>query len=197
MKRYGIYLLMALWLVATSLQAAEPEQEVVNGLPVEALEWDNLMPADFSLESVFAQSEQFGSLDDFDPKAEQALGEMMTALQSAPVVAELGGKMIKLPGFVVPLEGDGEMVFSFFLVPYFGACIHVPPPPSNQMVYVEYEPGIKVSNLYDAISVTGQLKISTTAHEMGTAGYALDAFVIEPYIVEEDPAVPDMEQSDF
>lgn len=185
MRRYGIYLLMTVWLLASSLQAAESEQEIVNGQPVEALEWDNLMPADFSLDSVFAQSEQFGSLDDFDPKAEQALSEMMSALQSAPVVPGLEGKMIKLPGFVVPLEGDGEMVFSFFLVPYFGACIHVPPPPSNQIVYVEYEPGIKVSNLYDAISVTGQLKISTTTHEMGTAGYALEGFVIEPYMIEE------------
>jgi len=185
MRRYGIYLLTAVWLMATSLQAAEPEQEMVNGEPVEALEWDNLMPADFSLDSIFAQTEQFGSLDDFDPRAEKALGEMMTALQSAPVVQGLEGKMIKLPGFVVPLEGDGQMVSSFFLVPYFGACIHVPPPPSNQIVYVEYEPGIKISNLYDAISVTGLLKISTTSHDMGTAGYALEAFVIEPYVVEE------------
>ncbi len=188
MRRYGISLLAVLWLGVTPLQAAEPVaavKEVVNGQSVDELEWDNLMPAGFNLDSVFAQSEALGSLDDMDPKAEQALGEMMSALQSAPVVTALDGKMIKLPGFVVPLEGDGETVSSFFLVPYFGACIHVPPPPSNQIVYVNYEPGVKVSNLYDAIWVTGKLTISTKTHELGTAGYALEAFVIEPYVVEE------------
>ena len=67
-------------------------------------------------------------------------------------------------------------------MPYFGACIHVPPPPSNQIIYVRFEPGTKVENLYDAIWVTGKLAIEvTTAHELASSGYSLEAFVIEPY----------------
>ncbi|MCV6590431.1 MAG: DUF3299 domain-containing protein [Marinobacterium sp.] len=158
--------------------------ESVNGQTVETLEWDNLMPADFSPDKIFAMTEQFGSLDDFDPRAQQALDEMMISLKSAPARPELDGKMVKLPGFVVPLEGIGDQVSSFFLVPYFGACIHVPPPPANQMVHVRYEPGVRVENLYDAIWVTGKLSVAQSEHELGTAGYTMDAFRIEVY--EED-----------
>jgi len=167
--------------------ASAGAQEVVNGKPVTTLEWDQLMPADFNLDSVFAKTEQFGSLDDFDPKAQQLLDEMMMTLQSAPVVQELDGKMVRIPGFVVPLEGNGQTVSTFFLVPYFGACIHVPPPPSNQIVHVDYEPGTKLDNLYDAVWVTGLLKISTTVHDLGTAGYSLEAYRIEPYQEEGTP----------
>ncbi|HCG90056.1 MAG TPA: DUF3299 domain-containing protein, partial [Alteromonas macleodii] len=75
----------------------------------------------------------------------------------APVVDTFDGKRVKIPGFVVPLEGTAELTTEFLLVPYFGACIHVPPPPSNQIVYVKFEEGVRIDNIYDAIWVTGEL----------------------------------------
>ncbi|MBE9396675.1 DUF3299 domain-containing protein [Pontibacterium sp. N1Y112] len=152
-----------------------------NGEPVEELEWEALMPAGFSLESLLGNPDDLGSLDDLDPQATQYMDQMMAALASAPVVPEMAGKMIKIPGFVVPVQGDGMNVTEFFLVPYFGACIHVPPPPSNQIIYVRFEPGTKVDNLYDAIWVTGKLSTETITHELASSGYSLEAFVIEPY----------------
>ncbi|WP_286239568.1 DUF3299 domain-containing protein [Neptuniibacter halophilus] len=154
---------------------------LLNGETVREMEWEQLMPADFSLEDLFGQQDQLASIDDFDPKAQLLLDEMMAAMESAPVVPELDGAMVKLPGYVVPMESDGMNVTAFFLVPYFGACIHVPPPPSNQIVYVRFEPGTKVENLYDAIWVTGKLKTERVSNDMATSGYTMEAFQIEPY----------------
>ncbi|WP_271273614.1 DUF3299 domain-containing protein [Aliamphritea hakodatensis] len=153
-----------------------------NGEPVEELDWEMLMPADYNIEAIFAATaDQYSTLDDFDPLAEIKFKALMESLASAPVVPEMDGKMIRIPGFVVPLSEEGTRVTEFFLVPFFGACIHVPPPPSNQMIHVAFEPGTNVENLYDAVWVTGKLKIATVAHDLGTAGYVMDAFQIEPY----------------
>lgn len=170
---------MVMMLIVPSLATAT--ENMLNGQPVQVMEWDQLMPADFSLDSIFAQSDELATIDDFDPRAQKLLDEMMAAMQSAPVIPELDGKMIKVPGYVVPMESDGQNVTEFFLVPYFGACIHVPPPPSNQIIYVRFEPGTKVENLYDAIWVTGRLKTETVSTDMATSGYSMEAFQIEPY----------------
>ncbi len=157
--------------------------ETVNGETVEKIDWDILMPADYSPMAIFDTS-QFSSLDDYDPMAQIKLKAMMEVLSSAPVVPEVDGKMIRIPGFVVPLVEEGMKVTEFFLVPYFGACIHVPPPPSNQIIHVTYEPGVNVENLFDAIWIVGKLSVKTTMHELGTSGYNVDAFKIEPYTEE-------------
>ena len=154
--------------------------EYVNGEEVKEVEWEALMPPDFTLDDLF-DFEELYTIDDFDPRAQVILDEMMLAMQSAPIVPELDGNMIKIPGYVVPVEAEGQKVTGFFLVPYFGACIHTPPPPSNQIVYVEFEPGTKVENLYDAIWVTGKLSTETKQHELATSGYTLEAFQLEPY----------------
>ena len=69
---------------------------------------------------------------------------------STRVIEAFDGKAIRIPGFIVPLEqNDEQKATAFFVVPYFGACLHMPPPPPNQILYVEYEEGIAVENLYD------------------------------------------------
>ena len=166
--------------LSVSLLGAQLQAAIVNGETVEKLEWDSLMPPDYRPDLLF-DSSQMSELDDYDPLAKSKLKAMMEALSSAPVVEAMDGKMVRIPGFVVPLVEEGLKVSEFFLVPYFGACIHVPPPPSNQMLHVTFEPGTNVENLYDAIWVVGKLSVVTTAHELGTAGYKLEAFQIEPY----------------
>lgn len=170
-------------LLTTLLLTGLLQAATINGKTVVETEWDALMPADFAIDSLFDFS-QISNLDDYDPMAEIKMKAMMQALSSAPVVEELDGSMIRIPGFVVPLVEEGMKVTEFFLVPYFGACIHVPPPPSNQMIHVTFEPGTNVENLYDAIWISGELKVSTVAHELGTAGYTMEAFQIEPYTEE-------------
>lgn len=172
-------------LITTILLSGILQAETINGKTVEEMEWDSLMPADYSIESIFDTS-QFGDLEDYDPKAELKLKAMMDALSSAPTVPEMNGKMIRIPGFVVPLIEEGMAVTEFFLVPYFGACIHVPPPPSNQMIHVVFEPGANIETLYDAVWVSGELVVSRVTNELGTSGYSMEAYKIEPYTYPED-----------
>ncbi|WP_372742651.1 DUF3299 domain-containing protein [Neptunomonas sp.] len=164
-------------LLATSIHAADEE---LNGEKLEQIEWEQLMPADYSLDGLFGDRD-LGALDDLDPKAALLMDELQQALQSAPVVPEMNGKMVRIPGFVVPVESEDQNVYKFFLVPYFGACIHVPPPPSNQIIYAHYEPGVKVESLFDAVWISGKLKTETFSHELASSGYTLEVFRIEPY----------------
>ena len=101
-------------------------------------------------------------------------------LTSAPVVDELDGQEVELPGFVVPLDFEGSRTFEFLLVPFFGACIHVPPPPPNQIVFVKTATGYPLKSLFETVTVTGV--ISTQAHQIGVgdAGYTMQATLVEP-----------------
>ncbi|KLV02470.1 hypothetical protein ABT56_21505 [Photobacterium aquae] len=94
---------------------------------------------------------------------------------------ELNGSKVKIPGFVIPLEGDDKRITEFLLVPYFGACIHVPPPPPNQIVYVKFPQGAPIQELWDVIYVIGTLKTHTVSHELAETGYLLEGSLIEEY----------------
>ncbi len=108
-------------------------------------------------------------------------GEMTQLQPDAPVVEAFNGKRVKIPGFVVPLEGTAELTTEFLLVPFFGACIHVPPPPSNQIVYVKFAEGVPIDNLYDAIWVTGVLSTEGWSGDIATVGYRLTGESVAPF----------------
>jgi hypothetical protein len=101
---------------------------------------------------------------------------------SAPVVEALDGQAIKLPGYIVPLDVTDEgRVTEFLLVPYFGACIHVPPPPSNQIVHVTTELGVLLDALYQPFWVEGPLQVEQSSSELAEAGYQMQAETIYAY----------------
>ncbi len=108
-------------------------------------------------------------------------GNMTQAQPNAPLVEELNGSLVKVPGFVVPLEGDADSITEFLLVPYFGACVHVPPPPSNQIVYVIFSEGVPIDNLYDAIWVTGTLSTDGWQGDIASVGYRLSGISVEAF----------------
>jgi hypothetical protein len=108
-------------------------------------------------------------------------GSMLQMGLDAPIVESLNGKLVKIPGFVVPLEGDNETTSEFLLVPYFGACIHVPPPPANQIVYVTFSTAVPIDNLYDAVWVTGTLTTKGWEGDLATVGYSLAGTTISAY----------------
>lgn len=104
------------------------------------------------------------------------------ALVSTAVRQELHGREVRLPGFVVPLEYDANQnVTEFFLVPYFGACIHVPPPPPNQIIYVAYPAGLALPSIFEPFSVEGRLVIATTSNDTALSAYRIDAARVLPY----------------
>jgi hypothetical protein len=108
------------------------------------------------------------------------LGEMdyITGKSSSELDA-LNGKAVKIPGFMVPLEDDQKKVTEFLLVPSPQACIHVPPPPPNQMVYVKMRRGTE--SAVGPIWVYGALHLVTKRSMYGDASFELDAEGIEPY----------------
>ena len=105
------------------------------------------------------------------------------------VVPELNGKNIRMPGYVLPLEYEGDVVKEFLLVPYVGACIHTPPPPENQIVYVKLDQGVKISKMYEPVWATGLLKTVQSKQSVSlvdgttnvSVGYQLQGTKIEPY----------------
>jgi hypothetical protein len=100
----------------------------------------------------------------------------------APVVKALDGQMVRLPGYIVPLEVSEEgRVIEFLLVPYFGACIHVPPPPPNQIVHVTSELGVKVDELYQPYWIEGPMQVKASSSELAEAGYQMEADKILVY----------------
>ncbi|MGF1681970.1 DUF3299 domain-containing protein [Photobacterium minamisatsumaniensis] len=94
---------------------------------------------------------------------------------------ELNGSKVKIPGFVIPLEGDDKAITEFLLVPYFGACIHVPPPPPNQIIYVKYPDGAPIQQLWDVVYIIGTLKTQTISHELAEVGYLIEGIDLQEY----------------
>lgn len=98
------------------------------------------------------------------------------------VLRELNGKQIKIPGFMVPLEDFAEQVSEFLLVPYFGACIHTPPPPPNQIVHVHMDGNRKAKvEWWEPIWMEGTLSIEDIESIYGVSGYQLVGLSIAPY----------------
>ena len=97
------------------------------------------------------------------------------------VVRRYSGRRVAIDGYVVPLDFDGTRVATFLLVPYVGACIHVPPPPPNQIVYVRMRAGAGLRSIEDAMWVTGTLHAGYKKSALGAAAYTLDGEKLEPY----------------
>jgi hypothetical protein len=93
----------------------------------------------------------------------------------APVVESLDGQRVHIGGYVVPLDFAATTIKEFLLVPFVGACIHVPAPPSNQIIYVKTEKGFDVQGSFDAVYVTGTLRVASTATGLADAGYSIEA----------------------
>jgi hypothetical protein len=102
--------------------------------------------------------------------------------QNFNVNKSLDGATVRLPGFIVPLQAvKSGNVSEFLLVPYFGSCIHVPPPPPNQIVYVHVSKRSGIESIYDAYWITGKLHLQQKTTRLGSTAYELSADRIEIY----------------
>jgi hypothetical protein len=166
-------------------QPFDPWEKRVNAEGLLVLEWEDLIPDDFNPDTLFSDvASRYGieELDDNDPRARALMAEIRQIWNHAPVVESLNGRQVRLPGLVVPLEGDGKQMSEFLLVPYYGACIHVPPPPSNQVVYVKTGANkANVEQMFDAVWVTGKLLTEHHPTDIGSTSYTLEATKVEPY----------------
>ncbi|MBU2978139.1 DUF3299 domain-containing protein [Alteromonas sp. C1M14] len=151
--------------------------------------WSELLP-----------DEEYAVFQKYQSKKDIPLHEQVfTALQasfderyqsmqhSMQTVPEMNNLSVQLSGFVVPVDTNDEReVLSFFLVPYFGACIHFPPPSPNQMVYVRTPGGLQIDDIENPVSVTGILKTSMFEDPMGSSAYLMDAVAVVPFVGQPD-----------
>ena len=174
------YVLIFLLLGAGLVHAAElPETD-----------WLELMP-----KSDQKALEEMPEIDHDSPEAMGTFTEkggmkqskgLPAVMYSTKTVPAMNGKTIRLGGYPVPLETDAKGRSTlFFLVPYPGACIHVPPPPPNQLVLVRYPKGLKLGDIYTPLWVMGTLKVESVSNDLADAAYALDASKVR-VVVEED-----------
>lgn len=146
--------------------------------------WDDLIPPDWLPEDLFAglfDDADLDALDDYDPRAMEIMDKIREVWDAAPVVERMDGERIRIPGFVVPLEGDAREIHEFLLVPYFGACIHVPPPPANQLIHVLPDAPVPASWNMAPVWVSGVLSVARYDSGLGSAGYQLRAIAVEAY----------------
>lgn len=171
--------------------AAEQNNSPVN---YQELEWTELIPKT-ELEALLNPPDYIMDIEDGsieDQVARKIQGAMDTqqhadndyekALISTNTIEAMDGKNIEIPGFIVPIDFDEEQVVtSFFLVPYFGACLHMPPPPPNQIIYVEIERGFALESLYEPVVVSGKLSITLFEDQIATSAYMMKIDKIRLY----------------
>ena len=135
---------------------------------VRTLKWDDLLPAGGYMPPPVVDHSRPAAFDVFPPYVD------------ARTVPELAGVRARLPGFVVPLDTVDDKVASLLLVPYFGACIHQPPPPPNQIVHVRFAEPVVLESMYAPVWITGVMKLERYSG-LAESGYAMDGQGIEEY----------------
>ncbi|MEM1080233.1 MAG: DUF3299 domain-containing protein [Pseudomonadota bacterium] len=158
-----IRLAIPLWLVwfGSLTLAATPEE----------IEWLDLMP----------ETEAEAWLND-QSTIDHSGFFMPEPFQSFKTIPEMNGRQVRIPGFIVPIETDEEGNLSeFFLVPYFGACIHLPPPPANQIIYGRLAEPVPMINIWDAFWLEGQLNVELIENQTAASAYTMDVSKVELY----------------
>ena len=150
------------------------------------IEWNDLMPDPWVKEMTkeMAALSKMSYLQDSSDEANKAMNAMRKKLDDAPIVKTQLNKKIRIPGYAVPLDAERSEKREFLLVPYFGACIHTPPPPANQIVLVRPTAQSKIKKMpesMDVLWVEGELKEGRVSTSQGVSGYMLEAISISPY----------------
>jgi len=149
----------------------------------EDITWDMLLPEGWSVEKVL-ENLNLDALGDNDPKAREAMKKIREMWDNAPANPKFDKRRVSIAGFVVPLDGEREKTREFLLVPYFGACIHAPAPPANQVIHVKVKAGNTVT-LSPASLISGTIRTVRTGTKMAVTGYEMTIDKAEPFKQEE------------
>lgn len=159
---------------ATARRPAKPDG------PARTATWEELVPPDWDPFARF-RGRDLAAIREGSAAEQELMQVMREAWDSAPTRNDLDGARIRLPGYVVPLDAvDGGRLTQFLLVPYFGACIHSPPPPANQIVHVTLKSPATWRTM-DAVWVSGTLATVRQDSSMGVSGYAMAADSVQAY----------------
>lgn len=142
------------------------------------LDWQTLVPKGWDPVKRY-RNLPLGQLDDSDPKVIELMRQMRETWDNAPINQELDETRVRIAGYVVPLDAHKGEMHEFLLVPYFGACVHTPPPPANQIIRVTIAQPVKNLRTMDAVSVSGTLHTARSDSPMGTSAYSIVATRVE------------------
>ncbi|GGH40081.1 hypothetical protein SAMN05444007_11376 [Cribrihabitans marinus] len=158
------------FVLATGISGLLPREGIAS--PFREITWEDLIPPGVPYAEILGEGEVDEQNDTWLP----VFDENATRLNSA-----LDGAFVKLPGYIIPMDIGAEGVTGFILVPYVGACIHVPPPPPNQLVFVTTDKPWRSTNLWDAVWVSGRLSARLQSTEIAEIGYHIFADRIDSY----------------
>jgi uncharacterized protein len=180
-------LLLCVLLAASLLAQAAPPAKATKAGGVRELKWEELVPPGWDPTKTLKSKGDLNRLQDGDPKTSALMREVREVWDNAPTRPELAGQKVKLPGYLVPLEGQSGEWKEFLVVPYFGACVHSPPPPANQIVHVKAAIPAKGLRSMDTVWVTGTMRTERRDTDMGVSGYTIDGAAVEKYV---EPPLP-------
>ena len=182
-RHLGAWVLACAALVglAAVAQSKEPSP------PYREMRWEELVPKDWDPMKLL-KAKNLDALSDADPRSEAMMRELRDLFDKAPTNPKMNGAVGKLPGYIVPLESGPGGLKEFLLVPYFGACIHSPPPPANMIVHVILAKPSTGFRSMDAVWVGGALRTARRDTSMGVSAYAMDGMHIEHYAPSDRPA---------
>ena len=144
--------------------------------------WEDLMPKDWDPMKDLRQMGDASLVQEGSVKERNLIRQMRDLWDNAPTNPKMDGTRVRLPGYVVPLEEVKGELKEFLLVPYFGACIHSPPPPANQIVHVISGTPLKGWRTMDAVWVNGTLKATRSDSAMGASAYVIQDPSVERYV---------------
>lgn len=150
-----------------------------------SIAWADLIPKDWDpARQVSGFRQDLSTVSDADPRAQAIRVRMRSVWDHAPAVPSMNGVAVRIPGYVVAMDSPRNGHPEFLLVPYFGACIHTPPPPSNQVIHVRARQAMVAPHSMDTVWVSGTLSSARSESDLGASSYRLDADTIEAYVLD-------------
>ncbi len=178
----------ATWKVLAAAAAVLAISGLALAKDVRELSWDDLLPplppsvTPDQLLRHGSNESMGGDAEIWDMEEDSFEDVFATPAYPTGVVEELDGERVKLPGFLVPLELiDNGTVAEFLLVPSFGACVHYPAPPPNQIVYVKMEKPIVIQSMWDPVWVSGEIRTESRETDLAAASYSMTGELVEEY----------------
>ncbi len=182
--KYLTVCLLCILLVACGSETENNATQINNTAKPKEIDWDALIPAGYLPDEIMEKyQDQLAQFEDDDPQGDVIYQKMLDEINNSPLNPAINNQYIKLPGFIAPLVYQEDRITEFLFVPYFGACIHVPPPPMNQIIWVKVAKGQEINEeiAYSPIWVIGIINTQGQKTELGAAGYSMSDATIELY----------------
>jgi hypothetical protein len=172
----------------SGLGSSDEEDRAASDEKYRELDWKELAPDTAAEDKIIAKYQpKIDKIPEGGKDAQPLYDKMLAEFNALPANPKLDGQKIKIPGYVTVLEQNKGLVSEFLLVPYYGACIHVPPPPLNNTLLIKPKKNqrIHLDDTYSPVWVKGIIHTKNTKTDLATAGYLIKNAEVELFDSEE------------